>query len=160
MLTGDERTTADSVASAVGIEDVHAGVDPAGKVERIEALRRDGARVAMVGDGVNDAAALAAAHVGVAFASGADVAGEAAGINLIGSTPHLVADAMELARASVRVIRQNLFWAFAYNVAMIPLAAAGKLPPGLAAGAMMLSSLTVVLNALRLPRIVGWNRPA
>lgn len=157
MLTGDEASAARWVAATVGVDEVHAGVDPAGKVGRIEALMRDGARVAMVGDGVNDAAALAAANVGVAFATGADVAGEAAGINLVGSTPHLVADAMELARASVRVIRQNLVWAFAYNVAMIPLAAAGRLPPGLAAGAMMISSLTVVLNALRLPRVVGWK---
>lgn len=104
----------------------------------------------MVGDGVNDAAALAAADVGVAFATGADVAVAAAGVNLVGSTPHLVADAVELARSSVRVIRQNLFWAFAYNVLMLPLAVVGRLPAEWAAGAMMLSSLTVVLNALRL----------
>jgi Cu+-exporting ATPase len=157
MLTGDREETARAIAGQVGIDRVLAGVDPAGKVARIEELRRSGRRVAMVGDGVNDAAALAAADVGIAFATGADVATESAGINLVGSTPHLVADAVELARMSLRVIRQNLFWAFFYNVLMIPLAATGKLPPAVAAGAMMVSSLTVVLNALRLSRAVRWQ---
>jgi Cu+-exporting ATPase len=157
MLTGDQEGAARAVAEQVGIRRIRAGVDPAGKVARITELRRMGRRVAMVGDGVNDAAALAAADVGVAFATGADVACETAGINLIGSTPHLVADSVELASASLRVIRQNLFWAFFYNVLMIPLAALGKLPPAVAAGAMMVSSLTVVLNALRLPRELGWR---
>jgi Cu+-exporting ATPase len=106
---------------------------------------------------VNDAAALATADVGIAFATGADVASEAAGINLVGSTPQLVADAVALARASVRTIRQNLAWAFLYNAAMIPLAAVGKLPPAWAAGAMIISSLTVVLNSLLLPRRIGWT---
>ncbi len=158
MLTGDATAAAEQVAEVVGIRRCRSGVSPAGKVEHVRELQRRGERVAMVGDGVNDAAALAAAEVGVAFATGADVAREAAGINLIGSTPHLVADAVHLARAGVRIIRQNLFWAFVYNVLMIPLAAIGKLPPALAAGAMMLSSLTVVLNALRLPRAAGWPR--
>jgi Cu+-exporting ATPase len=158
MLTGDEEAVGRAVARRVGIEQVLAGVDPAGKVSRILDLKRSGRRVAMVGDGVNDAAALAAADVGIAFATGADVAGEAAGINLVGSTPHLVADAVELARQSLRVIRQNLFWAFFYNALMIPLAAVGKLPPAMAAGAMMASSLTVVLNALRLPRAARWTK--
>ncbi|MCZ6816226.1 MAG: heavy metal translocating P-type ATPase [Planctomycetota bacterium] len=157
ILTGDELSTANSVASAVEIDCVSAGVDPAGKVDRIKALQRSGERVAMVGDGVNDAAALATADVGIAFATGADVASEAAGINLVGSTPQLVADAVALARASVRTIRQNLAWAFLYNGAMIPLAAVGKLPPAWAAGAMMISSLTVVLNSLLLPRRIGWT---
>jgi Cu+-exporting ATPase len=150
MLTGDSEVTARAVAREIGIELVDAGVNPDGKVAAVRRAMSDGRRVAMVGDGVNDAAALAAADVGMAFATGADVAGAAAGINLIGSTPHLVADAVELARRSVRIIRQNLFWAFAYNVAMLPLAAVGRIPPGWAAGAMMLSSITVVLNALRL----------
>jgi Cu+-exporting ATPase len=153
LLTGDREETARAVAEQVSISMMHAACSPEGKVARIAQLRGQGRIVAMIGDGVNDAAALAAAHVGVAFATGADVACEAAGINLIGSTPHLVADAVELARSATRIIRQNLFWAFLYNVLMIPLAAMGKLPPGLAAGAMMISSLTVVLNALRLPRL-------
>ena len=157
LLTGDEEPAAQRVARELSLAQVRAGVDPAGKVAYIDELRRSGQRVAMVGDGVNDAAALAAADVGIAFATGADVAGEAAGINLVGSTPHLVADAIELARTSLRIIRQNLFWAFFYNILMIPLAAIGMVPPMIAAGAMMLSSLTVVLNALRLQR---WNRAA
>lgn len=154
MLTGDEAAVGRAVAAQVGIDGVWAGVSPAVKVARIEELRRGGERVAMIGDGVNDAAALAAADVGIAFATGADVAAEAAGVNLIGSSPQLAADAVALARASLRVIRQNLFWAFFYNVLMIPLAAVGALPPAVAAGAMMVSSLTVVLNALRLPHVL------
>lgn len=158
ILTGDEAIAARAVADAVGIERVGSAMSPAGKQSRVEELVRSGRRVAMVGDGVNDAAALAGATVGVAFAGGADVTGEAAGIHLIGSTPHLVADAVDLARVARRVIRQNLFWAFVYNALMIPFAATGRLPPAAAAAAMALSSLTVVLNALRLPRAVGWRR--
>lgn len=157
MLTGDSEAAAQAVAETIGIDRdaVHAGVTPEQKVQRVSDLCDVPGRpgVAMVGDGVNDAAALATATVGIAFATGADSACEAAGINLIGSTPHLVADAVKLARAGVRVIRQNLFWAFIYNVLMIPLAATGRLPPAAAAGAMMISSLTVVTNALRLPRV-------
>jgi Cu+-exporting ATPase len=157
VLSGDQEQSVRSVAEGLGVTRWAGGVSPEGKTGRIEELRRSGRRVAMVGDGVNDAAALAAADVGVAFATGADVAVESAGINLVGSAPPLVADAVELARASVRVIRQNLFWAFFYNVLMIPLAAAGRLPPAVAAAAMMVSSLTVVWNALRLPRVLGWR---
>ncbi len=161
MLTGDTEPVALSVADKVDIEPsaVIFEATPVDKSERIRALRgdMDAPRVAMVGDGVNDAAALAEADVGIAFATGAGLACEAADIQLIGSTPHLVADAVELARAAVRVIRQNLFWAFFYNVLMIPLAATGRLSPAIAAGAMMLSSLTVVLNALRLPRVAGMS---
>lgn len=150
LLTGDAEPVARAVADDVGIAAVCAERNPEDKVARVAQLRVAGRRVAMVGDGVNDAAALVAADVGVAFATGSDVACEAAGINLIGSTPHLVPRAVALARACVRVIRQNLFWAFFYNVLMIPLAVIGIVPPSLAAGAMMVSSLTVVLNALRL----------
>lgn len=152
LLTGDSEEVAREVAESLSIGTVLARQSPADKLLQIRRLRENGRRVAMVGDGVNDAAALAEADVGIAFATGADVACESAGINLIGSTPHLVADAIDLARASVRVIRQNLFWAFVYNVIMIPAAAMGRLPPAWAAAAMMVSSLTVVLNALRLKR--------
>ncbi|MFQ5410745.1 MAG: heavy metal translocating P-type ATPase [Phycisphaerae bacterium] len=157
MLTGDAGPVALSIAARIGIERsaIHFDATPLEKAKQIASMRGDSTspRVAMVGDGVNDAAALAEADVGIAFAAGAPLACEAADIQLIGSTPHLVADAVELARASVRVIRQNLFWAFFYNLLMIPLAATGRLSPAIAAGAMMLSSLTVVLNALRLPRV-------
>ncbi|OQY98893.1 MAG: copper-translocating P-type ATPase [Planctomycetes bacterium UTPLA1] len=156
LLTGDVADVAGVVAAEVGIKRVSAACSPADKVARIAKARQEGRRVAMVGDGVNDAAALAAADVGIAFGSGTDVASVAAGINLIGSAPGAVPDAVKLSRASLRLIRENLFWAFAYNVIMIPFAAMGRLPPSLAAGAMMLSSLTVVLNALRLGRL--WRK--
>jgi len=152
LLTGDAEPAALTVAKEVNIAMVRAAASPSEKVAYIRELRGRGRRVAMVGDGVNDAAAMAASDVGVAFATGADVAAEAAGINLIGSTPLLVGDAVDLSRATARIIRENLFWAFGYNVLMIPLAAGGVLPASFAAGAMMASSLTVVLNALRLRR--------
>jgi len=154
MLTGDHAAAAEAVAREIGIAEIWAREMPDGKASRIQALRSQGRRVAMVGDGINDAAALASADVGVAFATGADVASEAADINLVGSTPHLVADAVQLARAGVRLIRQNLFWAFGYNIVAIPLAATGRLPPAWAAAMMMGSSLAVVLNGLRLPRML------
>ncbi len=156
ILTGDSRLAAKAIAHEIGLSGsaVTSDVSPEQKARRIRDVRdeQNGVRVAMVGDGVNDAAALAAADVGIAFAAGAQTACDAADIQLIGSTPLLVADAIELARAAGRIIRQNLFWAFFYNVLMIPLAAAGRLSPMWAAAAMMLSSLTVVLNALRLQR--------
>lgn len=155
MLTGDRRAAAQYVARELGLveTDCTADVTPAGKIERVRAVMQSGARVAMVGDGINDAAALAAADVGIAFAAGAQTACDAAGIQLVGSTPQLVADAVQLARAARQIIRQNLAWAFAYNLLMIPFAATGRLSPMLAAAAMMVSSLTVVLNALRLQRL-------
>jgi len=154
MLTGDDRGVAESVAREVGVDQVWAREMPDGKVARVNEMRSAGRSVAMIGDGINDAAALAAADVGVAFATGADVAAEAADINLVGSTPHLVADAVVLARSGVRLIRENLAWAFGYNIVAIPLAAMGRLPPAWAAAMMMGSSLAVVLNALRLPRVL------
>jgi Cu+-exporting ATPase len=150
MLTGDREAAARFVATETGIDAFRASASPAEKLERIRELQGTGRHVAMVGDGVNDAAALSAADVGVAFATGADVACESAGINLIGATPQHVVDAVVLARRSISLMKQNLFWAVCYNVVMIPLAAAGALPPAAAAAAMMASSLTVVLNALRL----------
>jgi len=152
MVTGDSERVAAVVAAELGVQIVRAEVPPEGKVEEVERFRQSGRRVAMVGDGVNDAPALAAADVGIAFAAGSDVACEAADIALVGDSPMLVADAIRLSRFALRVIKQNLFWAFFYNMAALPLAAMGVLPPAVAAAAMMLSSLTVVGNALRLYR--------
>ncbi len=152
LLTGDRRTTSLAVADALGIDDVVAGVLPDEKVADIARRQAAGHHVGFVGDGINDGAALARADVGIALGSGADVAIEAATITLPGGDLHGVADAVEVARATFRVIRQNLLWAFGYNVVMIPLAVAGVLQPTWAAGAMAASSVTVVGNALRLRR--------
>jgi len=152
LVTGDARAPAHAVAQAVGIDVVRAQVLPAGKVEAVELLRRSQMVVAMVGDGINDAPALAAADVGIAMGSGADVAMETAGITLMRADPRLVPAALEIARATWAKIRQNLFWAFFYNVVGVPLAATGHLTPALAGAAMALSSVTVVTNALTLTR--------
>jgi len=152
LVTGDRRATADSVAAETGIDRVAAEVYPDGKVEEVERLQRDGHRVVFVGDGLNDAPALAKADVGVAMGGGTDVALAAAEVNLLGGSLSSVADALDLARRTYRIIAENLFWAFIYNVVMIPLAVVGILDPMWAAGAMALSSVTVVVNALRLRR--------
>jgi Cu+-exporting ATPase len=165
MVSGDGRASAEGVAQLLGIEEVHAEVLPGEKASLLASLRslaapgarrRRPVRVAMVGDGLNDAPALAAADVGIAMASGTDVAMEAAGITLMRPDPRLVADALDISRRCVAKIRQNLFWAFAYNVAGIGLAAAGWLSPMVAGAAMAFSSVSVVTNALTLRR---W-RPA
>ena len=152
LLTGDNRATAEAVAAAVGIDEVVAEVLPADKAGAVSRLQAEGHVVAVAGDGVNDAPALAQADLGLAVGSGADVAIEASDLTMVSGDLRAVPDAIRLSRATLRTIRQNLAWAFAYNVAALPLAAAGVLSPVIAAAAMGLSSVSVVGNALRLRR--------
>jgi P-type Cu+ transporter len=152
LLTGDARATAERVAAEVGIERVLAEVYPEDKVAEVKRLQESGEVVAMVGDGVNDAPALAQADLGLAIGTGTDVAIEASDLTLVSGDLRAAGDAIGLARRTLRTIKGNLFWAFAYNVAAIPLAVAGLLNPIIAAGAMAASSLFVVANSLRLRR--------
>ena len=154
MLSGDNEAAALAMGARLGLSagEVLADALPGDKVAKVNALRVQGRCVAMVGDGVNDAPALAAADVGMAMGSGTDVAMHAAAITLMRGDPALVAAALDISRRTVRKIRQNLFWAFAYNVAGIPLAALGLLNPVLAGLAMALSSVSVLGNALLLKR--------
>ncbi len=152
LITGDNQRTAEAVAARLGISRVEAEVTPEEKAEVLNRLRGDQRAIAFVGDGINDAPALAAADVGIAIGTGTDVAIETADVVLMAGDPALVATAIRLARRTFAVIRQNLFWAFGYNVAAIPLAAAGLLDPMIAAAAMALSSVSVVTNSLRLRR--------
>jgi Cu+-exporting ATPase len=161
MLTGDTADAAAPIAKQAGITEVEAGLDPAGKLKRIRELQESGLRVAMVGDGINDAAALAQADAGIAMGSGADLAQEAGDVLLLRAQPAAIPAALELARETLRVMRQNLGWAVGYNVIGIPLAAGLLYPafhilltPWLAAAAMALSSVCVLGNSLRLR---GWQ---
>ncbi|MED5622393.1 heavy metal translocating P-type ATPase [Ideonella sp. BN130291] len=155
MLTGDNPGSAAAVARELGIDEVKAEVLPGDKAAAVQSLRAAGHRVAMVGDGINDAPALAAADVGIAMSTGTDVAMETAGITLMRGDPRLVADAIDVSRRTYAKIKQGLFWAFAYNVLGIPLAALGLLSPMVAGAAMALSSVSVVTNALLLRRWRG-----
>ena len=152
MLTGDNRRTAEAIAREVGIEQVWAEVLPEEKGERIRDLKRQGHRVAMVGDGINDAPALAMADIGMAMGTGTDIAVETADVTLMRGDLNSVVDAILLSRKTMRNIKQNLFFAFFYNILAIPVAAAGLLAPWMAGAAMAFSSVSVVLNALRLQR--------
>ena len=174
LITGDRRPVAAVVAEGVGIDHVDAEVLPSQKAEKVEYLTTQGKKVAMIGDGINDGPALATAHVGVAMASGTDIAIEAADVTLVNNEPAAVPRLVAISRSTVRVIRQNLFWAFAYNVLLIPVAAgvlhpvfadspppeylrfiiseSGFMSPVAAAAAMAISSLSVSLNALKLRR--------
>ncbi|MES2407615.1 MAG: heavy metal translocating P-type ATPase [Pseudomonadota bacterium] len=150
MLTGDNKGSAEAVARSLGIDEFKAEILPADKAQAISDLKADGTIVAMVGDGINDAPALAAADVGIAMSTGTDVAMHTAGVTLMRGDPQLVADTLDISRRTYRKIRQNLFWAFIYNLIGIPLAAFGFLNPVIAGGAMAFSSFSVVSNALLL----------
>ncbi|KZK76123.1 Copper-exporting P-type ATPase A [Pseudovibrio sp. Ad46] len=152
MITGDTELAAKNIADQVGVDEFQARVQPEGKNEVVNDLKEQGYRVAMVGDGINDAPALAAADLGIAMGSGADVALETAGVTLMRSEPKMIPAALDISKATLRKIRQNLFWAFIYNIIGIPLAALGLLSPVIAGAAMAMSSVSVVTNAMLLRR--------
>jgi Cu+-exporting ATPase len=153
MLTGDSRTTAEAVARRLGIDEVIAEVLPQDKAGVVKRLQSEGRIVAMAGDGVNDAPALAQAHIGIAMGTGTDVAMESAGVTLVRGDLRGIVRARRLSRFTMRAIRQNLFLAFVYNTLSVPAAAVGILSPVWASAAMSLSSLSVVGNSLRLRRV-------
>jgi len=161
MPTGYKETTASVMATKACIKNYYAGVLPADKNSFVKELRQKGYKVAMVGDGINDSAALAEADLGIAMATGSDIALDSAGIILMKGDLRAVAEAISLSKITVRIIRQNFFWAFFYNIIAIPIAAGALYPitgfllsPMIAGAAMAMSSVTVVLNSLRLKRVV------
>jgi len=153
MITGDHKRTAEAIALQLGIDRIEAEVLPDQKLEIVKKWQADGKHVSFAGDGVNDAPALTQADLGIAVGSGTDIAIEAGQIVLVGGGPEKIIESIRLARKTYRVIRQNLFWAFIYNIIGIPLAALGMLNPMIAGGAMAFSSVSVVLNSLRIRRI-------
>jgi Cu+-exporting ATPase len=152
MATGDLEAAARHIAHEVGIDEVISRATPADKLALVERLKSEGRKVGMIGDGINDAPALAAAAVGFAIGGGADIAVEAADVTLVGGDIARVAGGIDLSRRTMAIVRQNLFWALGYNVVAIPFAAAGRLNPMIAAAAMALSSVSVVTNSLRLQK--------
>jgi Cu+-exporting ATPase len=150
MLSGDQESTVKSIANELGIMQYHAGLLPHEKLEKISGLQKAGHRLAMIGDGINDAPALAQAHLGIAMGSGTDIAMNTADITIMNSDLHSVITAIRLSRNTMRIIKQNFFWAFIFNIIGIPLAAFGLLNPMFAAGAMACSSVSVISNSLRL----------
>ncbi|MGO1989645.1 HAD-IC family P-type ATPase, partial [Mammaliicoccus vitulinus] len=153
MLTGDNERTAQAIANQVGIHHVISEVLPEEKANKIKELQNLGKKVAMVGDGVNDAPALAIADIGIAIGTGTEVAIEAADVTILGGDLLLIPKAIKISHATIKNIKQNLFWAFGYNTAGIPIAALGLLAPWVAGAAMALSSVSVVTNALRLKKV-------